>query len=87
MNWDKVTIDSYGDAVCKHGVAVDVHCCNCHSGFFPPDDCCCTDDDDASETVPAEDNRELIIATNYEVGRAVDRAFPSIIHQQGEMLK
>lgn len=29
------------DAVCRHGVAFDVHCCNCHSGFFPPDDCHC----------------------------------------------
>ena len=22
------------DVVCKHGVAMDVHCCNCHSGFI-----------------------------------------------------
>lgn len=22
------------DAVCQHGTAVDVHCCNCHSGFI-----------------------------------------------------
>lgn len=22
------------DQVCKHGVAMDVHCCNCHSGFI-----------------------------------------------------
>lgn len=22
------------DATCKHGTALDVHCCNCHSGFI-----------------------------------------------------
>ena len=22
------------DATCEHGVALDVHCCNCHSGFI-----------------------------------------------------
>ena len=22
------------DEACKHGVAMDVHCCNCHSGFL-----------------------------------------------------
>ena len=22
------------DAVCEHGTALDVHCCNCHSGFL-----------------------------------------------------
>jgi hypothetical protein len=30
----EVTIDDQGDHVCEHGVAVDVHCCNCHSGFI-----------------------------------------------------
>lgn len=30
------------DPVCVHGVALDVHCCDCRrSGFFPPDDCRC----------------------------------------------
>lgn len=29
-----VHVDENGDAVCEHGVAVDVHCCNCHSGFL-----------------------------------------------------
>ena len=23
-----------GDMVCEHGTAMDVHCCNCHSGFI-----------------------------------------------------
>jgi len=28
--------------VCKHGTALDVHCCNCHSGFlFDIDSCVC----------------------------------------------
>ncbi len=31
-----------GDAVCEHGTALDVHCCNCHSGFlFDIDSCVC----------------------------------------------
>jgi len=28
-----IHINEAGDAVCEHGTAVDVHCCNCHSGF------------------------------------------------------
>lgn len=29
------------DPVCEHGTALDVHCCNCHSGFiFDPDHEC-----------------------------------------------
>lgn len=27
-------LDDQGDHVCQHGVAMDVHCCNCHSGFL-----------------------------------------------------
>jgi len=27
-------IDDAGDWVCEHGTAMDVHCCNCHSGFI-----------------------------------------------------
>ena len=34
--------DERGDWVCEHGTAVDVHCCNCHSGFlFDSDSCVC----------------------------------------------
>lgn len=30
------------DVVCEHGVAMDVHCCNCHSGFlFDIEQCVC----------------------------------------------
>lgn len=30
------------DVVCEHGTAMDVHCCNCHSGFlFTPSQCVC----------------------------------------------
>lgn len=33
-----------GDPVCVHGMAMDVHCCECRRrGFFPPDDCSCYD--------------------------------------------
>lgn len=31
-----------GDMVCEHGTALDVHCCNCHSGFlFDAESCVC----------------------------------------------
>jgi hypothetical protein len=31
------------DPVCEHGTAMDVHCCNCHSGFlFDADSCVCS---------------------------------------------
>jgi NAD-dependent SIR2 family protein deacetylase len=43
------------DAVCEHGTAADVHCCNCHHGFlFAPYDCECTDDDDDGDVVVCE---------------------------------
>lgn len=33
------------DKTCQHGAALDVHCCNCHSGFlFYPDSCVCAKD-------------------------------------------
>lgn len=36
-----VTVDAAGDLVCQHGLAMDVHCCNCHNGFiFAPDHEC-----------------------------------------------
>lgn len=38
-NWRR---DDLGDLVCEHGTAIDVHCCNCHSGFlFDSDWCVC----------------------------------------------
>jgi len=47
-------IDVDGEFVCEHGTAVDVHCCNCHSGFlFDPESCICGDDDDD----PAEEEQ------------------------------
>ena len=31
-----------GEYVCAHGTAIDIHCCNCHSGFlFNVDTCVC----------------------------------------------
>ena len=27
-------VNEWGDVVCEHGTAVDVHCCGCHSGFL-----------------------------------------------------
>ena len=39
-----------GDWVCQHGTAMDVHCCNCHSGFlFDSDSCRCTFDSDGED--------------------------------------
>lgn len=34
MTINAVGINAVGDAVCQHGTALDVHCCNCHSGFI-----------------------------------------------------
>jgi hypothetical protein len=35
-------VDARGDVVCEHGTAMDVHCCNCHSGFlFDASACVC----------------------------------------------
>jgi hypothetical protein len=42
------------DVVCQHGTAMDVHCCNCHSGFlFDSDSCVC-----ALETSPSQTPEE-----------------------------
>lgn len=30
---EAVRQNEHGDWVCVHGTAMDVHCCNCHSGF------------------------------------------------------
>lgn len=35
------------DETCEHGTALDVHCCNCHSGFlFDMDSCVCEFDEE-----------------------------------------
>lgn len=35
------------DVVCEHGTAMDVHCCDCHSGFlFDAESCVCRFDTD-----------------------------------------
>ena len=31
------------EAACEHGTAMDVHCCNCHSGFIFDSDHLCED--------------------------------------------
>jgi hypothetical protein len=49
-------VDARGDYVCQHGTAMDVHCCNCHSGFlFDLESCVCDfgDDDDGAEAEAA----------------------------------
>ena len=51
--------------VCKHGTAMDVHCCNCHYGFlFDADSCTCINTEeqlvaDAAEAVEKVDADEL----------------------------
>lgn len=48
------TVDeATGDVVCQHGTAIDVHCCNCHSGFlFDSQRCVCVfDGGDGGEAV------------------------------------
>jgi hypothetical protein len=50
------------DAVCEHGTALDVHCCNCHSGFlFSPEQCVC------ETSAPAD----LGLGTCPDCGRAL----------------
>lgn len=50
------TVDERGDHVCKHGEAMDVHCCNCHSGFiFDRDHVCPDPDDDGGEEATPEE--------------------------------
>jgi hypothetical protein len=40
MRWRSIT--GTGEYACAHGTAIDVHCCNCHSGFlFDIDACVC----------------------------------------------
>lgn len=40
------------DWVCEHGTAIDVHCCNCHSGFlFDSESCVCVFPTDGGEEV------------------------------------
>lgn len=41
----RITKDESGDHVCEHGTSVDVHCCNCHSGFLFEKDHICSDDE------------------------------------------
>lgn len=44
--------DDQGDYVCEHGVAMDVHCCNCHSGFiFDRDHVCVPDPEEMEEAL------------------------------------
>ena len=48
------------DVVCEHGTAMDVHCCNCHSGFiFDTDHICPPADCDAPATDVADLLRRL----------------------------
>lgn len=45
----KPTQNDVDDWVCEHGTAMDVHCCNCHSGYlFDLSSCVCgfEEDDD-----------------------------------------
>lgn len=39
----RATAPETKDIVCKHGTAMDVHCCNCHSGFIFDKDHGCPD--------------------------------------------
>jgi hypothetical protein len=41
------------DIVCRHGTAMDVHCCNCHSGFLFDIDSCVCDFGTLAATPPA----------------------------------
>jgi hypothetical protein len=75
MNINKEIKNSLGDAACEHGTAWDVHCCNCHSGFFPPDDCCCI-------TSPDVTLDELDAALAQEIG--IDERDPKLAAKGGQ---
>lgn len=48
--WRQADPNDPSSIVCQHGTAIDVHCCNCHSGFlFSTDDCECEFDDDEED--------------------------------------
>lgn len=48
-----------GDWVCEHGTAMDVHCCNCHSGFlFDADSCVCVSYDELVAALKAVCNTD-----------------------------
>ena len=34
MYTDDYSFPSVDDPACEHGIALDVHCCHCHSGFI-----------------------------------------------------
>lgn len=54
--------DQNGDYVCKHGTAMDVHCCFCHNGFiFDRDHVCEDHDDDTDEDDDFENDLEIEI--------------------------
>jgi hypothetical protein len=48
--------DVTDDYVCEHGVAMDVHCCNCHSGFIFDKDHVCGDE--PGQPADAEDEED-----------------------------
>lgn len=42
QKYDDLRLSARSEPVCEHGTAIDVHCCNCHSGFlFDADSCVC----------------------------------------------
>jgi hypothetical protein len=72
-----------GDVVCEHGTAIDVHCCNCHSGFlFDWDGCSCAPE-------PPPDLRTLHSKLTFLMTRlTIDgyRALPCQSCQRGAFL-
>ncbi len=60
--------DDLGDLVCPHGVATDVHCCNCHSGFiFDPDHVC----EEENMDVPRRNRIDLFVPAEKAIFDAV----------------
>ena len=79
----QVHVDDRGDVVCQHGTAMDVHCCNCHSGFLFEIDWCVCEFDRAPGAVSDEDFAVDPIATErpQEALRAHDS---SPVEPEGE---
>jgi hypothetical protein len=63
------TTNEVGDVVCQHGTAMDVHCCNCHSGFlFDAAACVCV-----SEGAPmCEHGTEVMVSVEIPADLSCD---------------
>jgi hypothetical protein len=83
-------IGTEADVTCEHGTAMDVHCCNCHSGFlFAINDCHCTFACPSQENRPMEERmlKWFVYAHLPEDLQKVSSIFAAAAHATCEGLK